>query len=181
MTTNITEQEQEVLKLAEECPIDDPYLQMTGQSRRTAVQEFASKLRAKDASEIESLKKQVAMLANMFQSVWSVIPKEVYFSKETIDSANAKLSNTKATAEAWEREHDAKVLEDFYRDYFIYFWNRICELSDRNSPEDEPDSIVANMQELKSCFVSTLEQCAEESYLRAQPVESDLDQAQRFR
>lgn len=62
--------------------------------------------------EIEALRAQVAMLTNMFQSVWSVIPKEIYFSQDTIDSANAKLANTQDTAEAYDREHAAKVLKN---------------------------------------------------------------------
>jgi hypothetical protein len=64
----------------------------------------------------------------MFQSVWSVIPKEVYFSKETIDSANAKMDAIRA-------QPPEKHFTDF----------------DKTLP------------------------------VRAQPVESDLDHAQRIR
>jgi hypothetical protein len=34
---------------------------------------------------------------------------------------------------------------------------RVCELPDRNSPDDEPDAMVCNASELEGCIVSVLE------------------------
>jgi hypothetical protein len=47
-------------------------------------------------TQVEQLNAKVAMLKNMVESIWVVIPKETFFSKATIESANAKLSATEA-------------------------------------------------------------------------------------
>ncbi|MBP0714862.1 hypothetical protein ABXK61_16275 [Burkholderia sola] len=53
--------------------------------------------------------------------------------------------------------------------WFDMFLTNVCELPDRNSPEGEPDAIVATLDELRNCAVNAIEQCV--SY--AQPPSAD--------
>ncbi|MCA8026455.1 hypothetical protein [Burkholderia cepacia] len=53
--------------------------------------------------------------------------------------------------------------------WFDLFLTNVCELPDRNSPEGEPDAIVATLDELRNCAVNAIEQCV--SY--AQPPSAD--------
>ena len=39
------------------------------------------------------------------------------------------------------------------------FIENICELPDRNSPEDEPEALVATPDELENCAMRAMEQC----------------------
>jgi hypothetical protein len=41
--------------------------------------------------------------------------------------------------------------------WFDAFLTNVCELPDRNSPEDEPEAIVATLEELKSCALNAIE------------------------
>lgn len=43
--------------------------------------------------------------------------------------------------------------------WFDKFLTNVCEIHDRNSPDDEPDAIVATLEELRSCAMSAIEQC----------------------
>jgi hypothetical protein len=43
--------------------------------------------------------------------------------------------------------------------WFDTFIRNVCELPDRNSPEDEPEAIVATPEELKQCALNAIEQC----------------------
>lgn len=42
--------------------------------------------------------------------------------------------------------------------WFDAFLVNVCELSDRNSPENEPNAIVATPEELRSCALNAIEQ-----------------------
>ncbi|HEX7906802.1 MAG TPA: hypothetical protein VF534_01735 [Paraburkholderia sp.] len=42
--------------------------------------------------------------------------------------------------------------------WFDMFLTNVCELPDRNSPEDEPEAIVATPEELRSCALNAIEQ-----------------------
>lgn len=44
--------------------------------------------------------------------------------------------------------------------WFDTFLINVCEIPDRNSPEDEPEVIVATLEELKSCALNAIEQCS---------------------
>ncbi|RQU16285.1 hypothetical protein DF153_21085 [Burkholderia cenocepacia] len=43
--------------------------------------------------------------------------------------------------------------------WFKTFLTNVCEIPDRNSPEGEPDAIVATLDELRDCAVNAIEQC----------------------
>jgi hypothetical protein len=43
------------------------------------------------------------------------------------------------------------------------FIQRVCELPDRSSPDDDPDAIVATEQELLTCYLCTIEDASERS------------------
>ncbi|MGN8190318.1 hypothetical protein ACTJLD_30475 [Burkholderia sp. 22088] len=43
--------------------------------------------------------------------------------------------------------------------WFEMFLTNVCELPDRNSPEGEPDAIVATLDELRNCAINAIEQC----------------------
>ncbi|WP_063807636.1 hypothetical protein [Burkholderia cepacia] len=43
--------------------------------------------------------------------------------------------------------------------WFEMFLTNVCEISDRNSPDGEPDAIVATLEELRNCALSAIEQC----------------------
>ncbi|WP_196486212.1 hypothetical protein [Burkholderia cepacia] len=55
--------------------------------------------------------------------------------------------------------------------WFEMFLTNVCELPDRNSPEDEPDAIVATLDELRNCALNAIEQCV--SYAAPQPAQAD--------
>ena len=42
--------------------------------------------------------------------------------------------------------------------WFDKFLTNACEIPDRNSPDDEPDAIVATLEELRNCAVNAIEQ-----------------------
>jgi hypothetical protein len=42
-------------------------------------------------------------------------------------------------------------------EWFDDFLANVCEIPDRNSPEGEPEAIVATLEELKSCALSAIE------------------------
>jgi hypothetical protein len=44
--------------------------------------------------------------------------------------------------------------------WFDTFLTNVCEIPDRNSPEDEPEAIVATPEELRSCALNAIEQCS---------------------
>ncbi|MGK8887577.1 hypothetical protein [Burkholderia gladioli] len=44
--------------------------------------------------------------------------------------------------------------------WFDTFLMNVCEIPDRNSPEGEPEAIVATLDELKSCAISAIEECS---------------------
>ncbi|AEA65789.1 hypothetical protein [Burkholderia gladioli] len=44
--------------------------------------------------------------------------------------------------------------------WFNLFLTNVCELPDRNSPDDEPEAIFATLEELRNCAISAIEQCA---------------------
>lgn len=44
--------------------------------------------------------------------------------------------------------------------WFDTFLTNVCELSDRNSPPEEADAIVATLEELSSCALNAIEHCA---------------------
>ncbi|WP_322038212.1 hypothetical protein [Burkholderia cenocepacia] len=43
--------------------------------------------------------------------------------------------------------------------WFEMFLTNVCEISDRNSPDGEPDAIVATLEELRNCALNAIEQC----------------------
>ncbi|MDF0501581.1 hypothetical protein POK33_12720 [Burkholderia cenocepacia] len=43
--------------------------------------------------------------------------------------------------------------------WFEMFLTNVCEIPDRNSPEDEPDAVVATLDELRNCALNAIEQC----------------------
>lgn len=43
--------------------------------------------------------------------------------------------------------------------WFEMFLTNVCEIPDRNSPEGEPDAIVATLNELRDCALNAIEQC----------------------
>lgn len=51
------------------------------------------------------------------------------------------------------REVVAPTLPAWWED----FTNRVCEIPDRNSPEDEPEAIVATLEELAHCALNAIE------------------------
>ena len=55
--------------------------------------------------------------------------------------------------------------------WFEMFLTNVCELPDRNSPEGEPDAIVATLDELRNCAINAIEQCI--SYAVPQPAQAD--------
>ncbi|WP_155648315.1 hypothetical protein [Burkholderia cepacia] len=55
--------------------------------------------------------------------------------------------------------------------WFEMFLTNVCEIPDRNSPEDEPDAIVATLDELRNCALNAIEQCV--SYAAPQPAQAD--------
>ncbi|SAL59334.1 hypothetical protein AWB71_03270 [Caballeronia peredens] len=44
--------------------------------------------------------------------------------------------------------------------WFETFLQNVCEIPDRNSPEGEPQAIVATLEELRNCAVNAIEACA---------------------
>lgn len=42
--------------------------------------------------------------------------------------------------------------------WFDKFLMNVCEIPDRNSPDDEPAAIVATLEEMRNCAVSAIEQ-----------------------
>lgn len=42
-------------------------------------------------------------------------------------------------------------------EWFDAFLVNVCELSDRNSPEGEPNAVVATLEELKQCALNAIE------------------------
>jgi hypothetical protein len=42
-------------------------------------------------------------------------------------------------------------------EWFDAFLTNVCEMPDRNSPDDEPDAIVATLQELRACALNAIE------------------------
>lgn len=44
--------------------------------------------------------------------------------------------------------------------WFDTFLTNVCEIPDRNSPDGEPDAIVATLGELKHCALNAIEECA---------------------
>ncbi|WP_186265040.1 hypothetical protein [Burkholderia gladioli] len=44
--------------------------------------------------------------------------------------------------------------------WFDAFLKNVCEIPDRNSPDGEPKAIVATLDELKSCALNAIEECA---------------------
>lgn len=48
--------------------------------------------------------------------------------------------------------------------WFNLFLTNVCELPDRNSPDDEPEAIFATLEELRNCAISAIEQCAPYAY-----------------
>ncbi|MGG2044866.1 hypothetical protein [Burkholderia gladioli] len=44
--------------------------------------------------------------------------------------------------------------------WFDTFLTNVCEIPDRNSPDGEPDAIIATLVELKNCALNAIEQCA---------------------
>jgi len=67
------------------------------------------------------------------------------------------------------RTEVAGAVSDGLPDWFETFLTNVCEIPDRNSPEGEPDAIVATLDELRNCAVNAIEQCV--SY--AQPPSAD--------
>ncbi|WP_323120021.1 hypothetical protein [Burkholderia alba] len=55
--------------------------------------------------------------------------------------------------------------------WFDMFLTNVCEISDRNSPEGEPDAIVATLDELRNCALNAIEQCV--SYAVPVPAQAD--------
>ncbi|WP_175878852.1 hypothetical protein [Burkholderia sp. BCC0097] len=55
--------------------------------------------------------------------------------------------------------------------WFETFLTNVCEIPDRNSPEGEPDAVVATLNELRNCAINAIEQCV--SY--AVPAQSTED------
>ncbi|MBR8344180.1 hypothetical protein [Burkholderia ambifaria] len=43
--------------------------------------------------------------------------------------------------------------------WFDAFLTNVCEIPDRNSPEGEPDAVVASRDELRNCAINAIEQC----------------------
>jgi hypothetical protein len=41
-------------------------------------------------------------------------------------------------------------------DWFDAFLTNVCEIPDRNSPDDEPDAIVATLEELRECALNAI-------------------------
>ena len=78
---------------------------------------------------IDSLNAKVAMLKNMFESVWVVIPKETFFSKETIESVEAKLSATEQDVTRWVNGVKADALEEMANVFskHINYWGSPSE------------------------------------------------------
>jgi hypothetical protein len=48
----------------------------------------------------------------------------------------------------------ARELPPFWDDFI----QRLCEMEDRTSPDDQPDCIIASPKELAGCFVAAKEQ-----------------------
>ena len=44
--------------------------------------------------------------------------------------------------------------------WFDTFLTNVCELSDRNSPAEEQDAVIATLEELSNCALNAIEQCA---------------------
>jgi hypothetical protein len=42
-------------------------------------------------------------------------------------------------------------------EWFDAFLTNVCEMPDRNSPEGEPDAIVATLQELRDCALNAID------------------------
>lgn len=55
--------------------------------------------------------------------------------------------------------------------WFEMFLTNVCELPDRNSPEGEPDAVIATLEELRNCALNAIEQCV--SYAAPQPAQAD--------
>lgn len=67
----------------------------------------------------------------------------------------------------WNREWVAcaeeaagKARNELLPEWFNQFLTNVCELPDRNSPDDEPEAVVATLEELRNCAIDAIEQCA---------------------
>ncbi|WP_244128533.1 hypothetical protein [Burkholderia gladioli] len=61
--------------------------------------------------------------------------------------------------------------------WFDTFLTRVCEIPDRNSPDGEPDAIVATLGELKHCALNAIEECAGDVPATADDHAARLDDA----
>ncbi|HEM8998854.1 TPA: hypothetical protein U2T46_000889 [Burkholderia cenocepacia] len=82
-------------------------------------------------------------------------------SKRIIEGAAAFAR--KRANELWQtrtpRTDVAGGVPDELPHWFDMFLTNVCEIPDRNSPEGEPDAIVATLDELRDCAVNAIEQC----------------------
>ncbi|WP_322073373.1 hypothetical protein [Burkholderia cepacia] len=92
--------------------------------------------------------------------------------KTTHPAVCVPITEDREIAEQW-RAHGYQVIEFFDRPvpameaeaadelphWFEIFLTNVCELPDRNSPEGEPDAIVATLDELRNCALNAIEQC----------------------
>lgn len=62
--------------------------------------------------------------------------------------------------------------------WFDAFLTNVCEIPDRNSPEDEPEAIIATLEELKSCALNAIESVYDEATPEA--ISSAADAVQRI-
>ncbi|WP_244110401.1 MULTISPECIES: Lar family restriction alleviation protein [Burkholderia cepacia complex] len=104
--------------------------------------------------------------------------------KTTHPAVCVPITEDREIAEQW-RAHGYQVIEFFDRPvpamaaeapeelphWFEMFLTNVCELPDRNSPEGEPDAIVATLDELRNCALNAIEQCV--SYAAPQPAQAD--------
>jgi len=56
--------------------------------------------------------------------------------------------------------------------WFSQFLTNVCEIPGRNSPEDEPEAIVATLRELRNCAKNAIEQYREAQQTTRSPNES---------
>jgi len=91
----------------------------------------------------EEAEGKIAVLKNMFESVWSVIPKETFFDAATIESANAKLADLSQSVEAWRNGVKAEALEEFAHRL------ETCESAYPSTVSDYAEAARMMAQELK--------------------------------
>jgi hypothetical protein len=94
-------------------------------------------------------------------------------------------SEKPAMRRAWDAATSANVAqgaEAVLPAWFDQFLTNVCEIPDRNSPDDEPEAVTATLEELRDCALNAIEQCISYAAPPAQTaLTDDVRDAARYR